>query len=38
VYGIITAYDVKPEDPAANETATENAVFADWKNCHGVAR
>ena len=38
VYGIIKGYDNKPEEPAANATATENAAFKDWMNRHGVAR
>jgi len=38
VYGIIKGYDAKPEEPAANATATEKAGFKDWMNCHGVAR
>jgi hypothetical protein len=38
VYGIIKAYDDKPEEPAANATATEKAAFKDWMNRHGVAR
>ena len=36
--GIITGYDDKPEEPAANVTATENAAFKDWMNRHCVAR
>jgi len=38
VYGIINGYDDKPEEPAANATATEKAAFKDWMNRHGVAR
>jgi hypothetical protein len=38
VYGIIKGYDDKPEEPAANTTATEKAAFKDWMNRHGVAR
>jgi len=38
VYGIIKGYDDKPEEPAANATATEKASFKDWMNHHGVAR
>jgi len=38
VYGIIKGYDDKPEQPAANATATEKAAFKDWMNRHGVAR
>jgi len=38
VYGIIKGYDAKPEDPAANATATEKAAFKDSMNRHGVAR
>ena len=38
LYGIIKAYDDKPEEPAANGTATEKAPFKDWMNRHGVAR
>jgi len=38
VYGIIKGHDDKPEEPAANATATEKAAFKDWMNCHGVAR
>jgi hypothetical protein len=38
VYGIITGYDDKPEEPAGNANATEKAAFKDWMNCHGVAR
>jgi len=38
VYGIIKGYDEKPEEPAANATATEKAAFKDWMNRHGVAR
>jgi len=38
VDGIIKGYDNKPEEPAANATATEKATFKDWKNRHGVAR
>jgi len=38
VYGIIKGYDDKPEEPAANATATEKAAFKDWMNRHGVAR
>jgi hypothetical protein len=38
VYGIIKGYDDKPDEPAANETATEKAAFKDWMNRHGVAR
>jgi hypothetical protein len=38
VYGIITGYDDKPEEPAANATATEKAAFKDWMNRDGVAR
>jgi len=38
VYGIINRHDDKPEEPAANATATENAAFKDWMNLHGVAR
>jgi hypothetical protein len=36
VHGIIKGYDDKPEEPAANATATEKASFTDWMNCHGV--
>ena len=38
VYGIIKGYDNKPEEPAANATATEKATFKDWMNRHGIAR
>jgi len=38
VYCIIKGYDDKPEEPAANATATEKAAFKDWMNRHGVAR
>jgi hypothetical protein len=38
VYGIIKGYDDKPEETAANATATEKAAFKDWMNRHGVAR
>ena len=38
VYGIIKGYDDKPEEPAANATATEKAAFKDWMNRHGVAK
>jgi hypothetical protein len=38
VYGIIKAYDHKPELPAANVTATVKAAFKDLMNRHGVAR
>jgi len=38
VYGIMKGYDDKPEEPAANATATEKAAFKDWMNRHGVAR
>jgi hypothetical protein len=38
VYGIIKEYDNKPEEPAANATATEMVAFKHWTNCHGVAR
>jgi hypothetical protein len=38
VYGIIKGYDDKPEEPAADVTATEKAAFKDWMNRHGVAR
>jgi len=38
VYGIIKGYDDKPEEPAANTTATKKAAFKDWMNRHGVAR
>jgi len=38
VYGIIKGYDDKPEEPAANTTATEKAALKDWMNRHGVAR
>jgi hypothetical protein len=38
VYGIIKGYDDKPEEPAANATATEKAAFKDWISRHGVAR
>jgi len=38
VYGIIKRYDDKPEEPAANATATEKPAFKDWMNRHGVAR
>jgi len=38
VYGIITGYDDKLEEPAANATTTEQAAFKDWMNRHGVAR
>jgi len=38
VYCIIKGYDDKPEEPAANATATEKATFKDWMNRHGVAR
>jgi hypothetical protein len=37
-YCIIKQYGQKPEDPAANATATEKAAFKDWMNRHGVAR
>ena len=37
-YGIITGYDDKQEEPAANATATEKAAFKDWINRHGVDR
>jgi hypothetical protein len=38
VYGIIKGYDNKPEEPAANATATEKAAFKDWMTRHGVTR
>jgi len=38
VYGIIKWYDDKPEEPAANVTATEKAAVKDWMNHHAVAR
>jgi len=38
VHGIITGSEDKPEEPAANATATEKAAFKDWLNRHGVAR
>jgi len=38
VYGIIKGYNDKPEEPAANATATEKAASKDWMNHHGVAR
>jgi len=38
VYGIIKGYDDKPEEPAANATATEKAAFKDWTKRHRVAR
>jgi len=38
VYGIIKGYHEKPEEPAANSTATEKASFKGWMNHHGVAR
>jgi len=38
MYGIIGGYDDKPEEPAANATATEKAAFKDWMNRHGAAR
>jgi len=38
VYGMIKGYNDKPEEPAANATATEEAAFKDWMNRHGVAR
>jgi hypothetical protein len=38
VYGFIKGYDDKPEEPAANVTATEKATFKDWMNRHSVAR
>jgi hypothetical protein len=38
VYGIIKGYDNKPEEPAANATATGKAAFQDWNNHHSVAR
>jgi len=38
VYGMIKGYDHKPEEPAANMTATEKATLKDWMNRHGVAR
>jgi len=37
VYGIIKGYNDKPDEPAANVTATEKAAFKDWMNRHGVA-
>jgi len=37
VYGIIKGYNDKPEEQAANATATEKAAFKDWMNRHGVA-
>jgi len=38
VYGIIRGYNDKPEEPAANATAAEEAAFKDWMNRHHVAR
>ena len=38
VYGIIKGYNDKPEEPAANTTATETAASKDWMNHHNVAR
>jgi len=38
VYGIIKAFDDKPEERAANVTTTEKAALTDWMNRHGVAR
>jgi hypothetical protein len=32
LYGIIKAYDQKPEELAAKTTATEMAAFKDWMN------
>jgi len=37
-YGIITAYSDRPQEPAANATATEMAPFNDSMDHHGVAR
>ena len=36
MYCIIKGYDDKPEEPPANETATEKAAFKDWMNRHGI--
>ena len=38
MYGIIKAYNDKPEKPAANVTATEKAAFKECMNRHGDAR
>jgi hypothetical protein len=38
VYGIIKGYEDKPEEPAANATATEMVALKDWMNRHGVGR
>jgi len=38
VYGIVKRYDNKPEEPAANTTATEKAAFKNRMNRHGVGR
>jgi hypothetical protein len=38
VYGIIKGYDGKPDERAANATATDKAAFKDWMNRHGGAR
>jgi hypothetical protein len=34
---ILKRYDKKPEEPAANGTATANGTFQDWINRQGVA-
>jgi hypothetical protein len=36
VYGIIKGEDDKPDEPAANATATEKAAFKDLMTHHGV--
>jgi len=38
VYGIIKGYDDKPDEPAANATATQKAAFQVWMNRNGVAK
>jgi len=38
LYGILKGYKDKPEEPAANATATETTAFKDWINRNGVAR
>jgi len=38
VYRIIKGYNDRPQEAAANATATEKATFKDWLNRHCVTR
>jgi hypothetical protein len=38
VYGNIKGYDDKPEEPAANATATVKTAYKAWMNRHSVSR